>query len=212
MLTQKTVPKETNNNNNDTIPIGYSNIINTPEFKRYVKKTANASFIFSLILIPLPLIGFTAYSKITDKMEIQEAISIGSIVSAIFLIFAIYSFLKTKMAKPYEAIVENKMETQERYHKNSDVDNKHIMYYTKYTIIARTTDGQKKKIIETSKSPTIAWDYMQIGDKFQFHPNLGWPYELYDKNTVNYIPCSICRKKNKLSDTHCQKCNAPLLR
>ena len=213
MLIRRTKTENDNSQQqNTTIPIGYSKVINTPEFQKHIKKNANASFIFSLILIPLPLIGFTLYSKITDKMEFQESIKISLIISAVFLIFAIYSYLKTKMTKPYEAVVENKLETQEQYHKNSDVDDKHIMYYTKYTIVVRTTDGKKKKIIETSKSPTIAWDYMQIGDKFKFHPNLGWPYELYNKNTVNYIPCSICRKKNSLSDTHCQKCKAPLLR
>ena len=187
---------------------GYSDRVNDPEILKALKNNKKAAGIFALFIVPLPLIGFTVYSLVSDKMETKQGVLYGAIVSAVFLFFAVISAVKNKVSKPYEATVTDK-KTRERSDNNRDDDNN---YYTEYITYVRTTDGRKKKIVERDGGLLNAYNYLNVGDRFRYHPQFHFPYELYDKSNAPYIPCVVCGMKNPVASDRCCKCNLPLLK
>ena len=189
---------------------GYSDRVNDPQILAAVKKNQKTSLIFSFILVPLPLIGFLIYSAVNDKMEPQQGLIYGACVSAVFLIFALYGVIKARAKNSYEATVIDKKSHLAYRHNNSD--DTHRETVTEYVTTVRTTDGKKKKIVEQEGSQTWAWDYLQVGDRFKYHPQFNFPYELYDKSKAPYIACVSCGTKNPVEADACQKCGLPLLK
>ena len=115
------------------IPLpGYSDRVNDPEILAAVKKNRKAAGIFGLILVPIPLIGFVIYSLVTKKMETGKAALIGGIVSAVFLIFALVSLVKSRAKHTYDAVVTDK-KTRRVQRNNSSYNS----YYTKYITVAK---------------------------------------------------------------------------
>ena len=187
---------------------GFSNRVNHPEILAAVNKNRKTAGIFSFFLVPLPFIGFVAYSFFSDKMEIDQAVKYGGVLSVIFLIFTLYGFIKDRVKNSYEATVIDKKSRHVYRHKNSDNSG----YHTEYITVVRTTDGKKKKIIEREGSQIWAWDYLKVGDRFKYHPQFHFPYELYDKSKAPYIACISCMTKNPTEADRCQKCGLPLLK
>ena len=187
---------------------GFSDRVNDPEILAVVRKNRKSAGLFSLFLIPLPLIGFAAYSIFSGEMELSAALKYGGIVSAVFLVFALYGRIKERAKNAYEATVIDKKTRRAYRHKNADNDS----YYTEYITVVRTADGKNKKIVEREGSQIWAWDYLQIGDRFRYHPQFHFPYELYDKAKAPYLVCVSCVSKNPTDADRCQKCGLPLLK
>ena len=187
---------------------GFSDRVNHPEILAAVKKNRKVAGISSLFFVPLPLLGFVIYSIVSDKMETTDALKYGAVISVIFLLFALYGFVKERAKNTYEATVIDKKSRRNYRHNNSD-DNS---YYTEYITVVRTSDGKKKRIVEREGSRIVAWDYLQVGDRFKYHPQFHFPYELYDKSKAPYIACVSCGTKNPVEADRCQKCNLPLLK
>ena len=186
---------------------GFSDRVNDPEILAAVKKNKKAAKFASFILIPLPLIGFVVYSLVTEKMELKLALMGGGFVSFIFLICSLVSAVKSRTSKTYEAGV-----TDKKQHERSDNDNDNPDYYTEYITYAKTDDGKKKKIVETSRGIVAAYHYLPVGARFKYPPQFAFPYELYDKSQVPYIACAACGTHNSPTDDRCSKCNVPLLK
>lgn len=187
---------------------GFSGRVNDPQLLAAVKKNRRAAGIFSLFLIPLPFVGFVVYSMFSDKIEIDQAVKYGGVLSVILLIFTLYGFIKDRAKNAYEATVIDKKSHRAYRHKSSD-DNS---YYTEYITVVRTTSGKKKKIVEREGSQIWAWNYLNVGDRFKYHPQFHFPYELYDKSKAPYIACISCGAKNSVEEDCCQKCGLPLLK
>ncbi|MBR1393191.1 MAG: zinc-ribbon domain-containing protein [Ruminococcus sp.] len=191
------------------IPVpGYSDRVNHPEILAAVKRNRRAAKIFALFLVPLPFIGFVIYSAVSDKMETKDAMLYGGIVSGIFLLFALFSFIRERAANTYEAVVIDKKHDYVRHHSNDDSND----MQEEYTTIVRTTDGKKKKYLEHEGSRIIAYNYLNVGDRFKYHPQFAFPYELYDKSKAPYLCCVVCGRNNPVSLDRCQKCGKPLLK
>ncbi len=187
---------------------GYSDRVNHPEILAAIKKQRGAAVKFMFVLVPIPLIGFLLYSMITGEMEMGMALRGGGIVSLIFLAFALYSFIKSRPSQGYEGVVTKK---ETKLHKKSDKDGDYSYEYS-YIIHVKTTDGKKKKIVETDHGRVMAFTYLNEGDKFRYHPQFAWPYELYDKSRADGLYCVVCQKKNPVTADRCEKCHAPLLK
>ena len=187
---------------------GFSDRVNHPEILAAVKKNRKAASVFAFFLVPLPLIGFVVYSIVSEKMEIGQAAMMGGIVSAIFLAFALFSFIKERAKNTYEATVIDKKSGLTYRHKNTD-DQEMV---TEYVTVVRTSDGKKKRIVEQEGTQIWAWEYLQVGDRFKYHPQFHFPYELYDKSRAPYIACVSCGTKNSVEDDRCKKCGLPLLK
>ena len=187
---------------------GFSDRVNHPEILAAVKKNRKAARVFAFFLVPLPLIGFVVYSIVSEKMKIGQAAMIGGIISAVFLVFAFYSFIKERAKNTYEATVIDKKSGLTYRHKNTD-DPEMV---TEYVTVVRTSDGKKKRIVEQEGTQIRTWEYLQVGDRFKYHPQFHFPYELYDKSRAPYIACVSCGTKNPVEDDRCKKCGLPLLK
>lgn len=187
---------------------GFSDRVNDPEIMKAVKKNRKAAGVFALFLVPLPIVGFVIYALASKKMEISSALLYGGIVSGVFLLFALWSLLKSRTEKSYEAVVTDKR-TRSVY-KNGNSDARRAV--TEYTTVVRTTDGKKKKIVEHEGSLLYAFNYLEVGDRFRYHPQFNFPYEKYDKRTAAGIYCVSCGTNNPVEADRCSKCRLPLLK
>ena len=194
------------------IPVpGYSDRINDPEIVAAMKKNRRLGIIFGFIIIPLPLIGFIIYGQASGEMEMKQSLLYGGIVSGVFLLFALFSFIKERAKNSYDAVVLDKKSELTYRHKNTDHGNSKERYM-EYTTFIRRADGKKKKIVEHEGSQIWAYDYLNVGDQFRYHPELHFPYELYDKSKAKYIACVSCITKNPKEADRCKKCGLPLLK
>ena len=188
---------------------GFSDRVKHREVLAAVKKNRRAAGVFGFFLVPLPLAGFVIYSLVSDKMELKQALLIGGIVSAVFLLFAIIGAAKNRAANTYDATVIDKQSRLTYRHRNSSDSNEMI---TEYTTTVRTTAGKTKKIVEQEGSQIWAYNYLQVGDRFRYHPQFAFPYELYDKSKAPYLVCVSCGTHNPVEADRCRKCNVPLLK
>ena len=164
------------------------------------------SSIFLLILLPVPIIGAAIYALVTKEMEFGQALIYGAVISGIILVINLLSEMSHSAKHGYEAVVIDK-EVRDEYKSGSDEGRT-----TVYKTIVRTTDGRKKVIQETSNIPRSAYEYLCVGDRFRYHPQLAYPYEKYDKSKDGFIYCACCMAKNELSGDRCVKCGVPLLK
>ena len=197
----------------DGIPLpGFSDRVNHPEILAAVRKTRSTSKLWGFVIVPLPLAGFLLYALITEKMETSEALLYGGFVSLIFLIFTVYSFIQSRPEKSYEAVVTNKY-TKERVDKlRDDRGRRGSSFNYDYITVARTTDGKTKKIVESDHSRIWAYDHLKVGDRFRYHPQFVFPYELYDKTQADALYCPACGTKNPVTADRCKRCGVPLLK
>ncbi|MBP0970086.1 MAG: hypothetical protein J5744_08080 [Oscillospiraceae bacterium] len=191
---------------------GFSDRVNDPEILAAVRKTRGISKLSMLFIVPIPLIGFFLYASVTGKMEIAEATRTGGIVSLVFLAFAIYSLITSRAENSYEAVVTNRY-TRERADKSTDNrGNRERSLDYDYITVVQTTDGKTKKIVETDHGVIWAWDHLKVGDRFRYHPQFAFPYELYDKTKADALHCVGCGAKNPVTADRCKRCNLPLLK
>ncbi len=188
---------------------GFSDRVNHPEVLAAVKKNRGIAKIFAFILVPLPLVGVVIFALVTGKLEIGKAALYGGIISAVFLLFALISFFKERAANTYEAVVTDQR-TERTYRHNRSKDGRDMV--TQYTTVARTTDGKKKTIVEYDYGRIWAYRYLHVGDRFRYHPQFAYPYELYDKSHADGIYCVSCQTKNPVTADRCKKCGVPLLK
>lgn len=188
---------------------GFSDRVNHPEILAAVKKNRKAAGIFAFIIVPLPLLGFLIYSRFGEGMETKDALLYGGIVSVVFLLFALYSFFKERAKNTYDAVVIDKKSKLTYRHKNSE-ENREMV--TEYTTVVRKTNGKKKKIVEYDGTQVWAYDYLEVGEAFRYHPQFHFPYEKYDKSRAKFIACVSCPARNPVEADRCQKCGLPLLK
>ncbi|MCR4893009.1 MAG: hypothetical protein K5989_12615 [Lachnospiraceae bacterium] len=177
-----------------------------------MKKQRGAAAIFGAILIPIPIIGFVIYSLVSKDMEMKTALIIGGVVSLIFLIFTIFAFLRNTANNTYEAQVIKKEKRRRIERSSSNRDNRSRYEGYDYIIHVRTRDGKNKRIVETDHSRVMAFNYLNEGDQFRYHPQFAFPYELYDKSRADGIYCVGCQTKNSVLEDRCKKCGLPLLK
>lgn len=191
------------------VPVpGYSDRVNDPEIMKAVNKRRKLGIIFSCVLIPLPFAGFMIYCLASKQMDIGQAAMIGGIISGVFLLFALFSMIKSGLKKPYEGVVTDMKSHLSYKHRNQDDE----VCYTEYITYVQTTDGKKKKIKEREGAAVDAYYYLEIGDRFLYHPKFSFPYEVYDKSKKDHIYCVACRRKNNAQNDRCDKCHIPLLK
>lgn len=183
---------------------GFSTRIHDPELQAAVKKNRGLSRIFLLLFMPVPVIVAAIYALVTEEMEFGQAIASGAAVSAIILVINLFIGMSHSSKHAYEAVVIDKKYEYTTIDRNTKG---HV-----YKTIVRTTDGEKKVIQETSNIPRSAYEYLRVGDRFRYHPQLPYPYEKYDKSQDGFVYCACCTKKNGLHEDRCLKCGVPLLK
>ena len=189
---------------------GYSDRVNDPELLAALAKQRRAAK-RAASFVPIPLVAFAVYGMISDKMEFSKALLYGAIVSAIFLICSLLGKKQSSSKNAYEGIVVDKQSRIRRRSSGSSSDRRYETY-TELITLVRTSTGEQKKIVENDKGRTLAWDYLQVGERFRYHPEHSFPYELYDKSRAPFLYCVVCQKKNPVTEDRCKKCGVPLLK
>ena len=187
---------------------GFSDRVNHPEILAAVKKNRRAARLFLLILIPLPVLGFVIYAAVSEKLELGQAALYGGIVSGVIALFSLLGFVRERAKNSYDAVVLDKRSELVHRHKNSDDDSP----VTRYTTVVRTEAGKKKKLVEWEGSQLWAYSYLNVGDRFRYHPQFHFPYELWDKSKAPYIACVSCGAQNPVEADRCGRCRLPLLK
>ena len=198
-------PNFAQNNTSNYTP-GFSTRIHDPEIKAALSKNRRISSIFLFFLLPVPIIGACIYALVTKEMEIGQAIIGGAVISGIILLINLFTKMSHSAKNSYEAVVIDK-KCEYDCKSNDSTANEYV-----YKTIVRTTDGQKNVIKETSHMPISAYEYLCVGDRFRYHPQLAYPYEKYDKSKDGFVYCACCMAKNDLSGDRCVKCGVPLLK
>ena len=187
---------------------GWSDRVNSPELAAAVAKNRRAAFRWGVVLCIIALVAPTVVSKFApDAVKPEQAIPMGLVIAGAIIVFSVLNKIVRSFRKPYEAVVTDKIVEKNLSRNRDDTDNDRVYYIT----VVRTTDGRRKKIKETGMRPFV-WNYMSVGDRFRYHPQFDFPYELYDKPKAGNLRCVVCSKENPLEADRCSRCHAPLLK
>lgn len=189
---------------------GFSGRIDDPALNAILKKNRKGALIFAVILILLPLAVafFIGFSK-----DDFSSLPIGLAVSAVFLVFNLFSLARKKAQNQWDGVVIDK-QSRERLKRDPDDSDSGRKAYTEYTVTLRDDRGKKRKITEGTphNSAHPYFEYLSVGDRVRYHPQFGNFYEKFDKSHDTYLYCAICGKKNDIADAHCAFCDAPLVK
>ena len=189
---------------------GWSDRVNDPEILAGLEKNRKAAFWWTCIGIVLAFVIPAAVSIfVEDSIKMGDALKLGGLIAGIMLVCVVFNRLSKSMKNAYEGVVTDKREEVRRSGSRKDGDSS---YSTEYVTYVQTSDGRKKKIKETHTFAYSAWEYLKVGDRFKYHPQLDYPYELYDKSKAPHLFCPVCVKQNPVEADRCSRCNAPLLK
>ena len=189
---------------------GWSDRVNDPEILAGLEKNRKAAFRWTCIGIVLAFVIPAAVSIfVEDSIKMGDALKLGGLIAGIMLVCAVFNRLSKSMKNAYEGVVTDKREEVRRSGSRKDGDRS---YSTEYVTYVQTSDGRRKKIKETHTFAYSAWEYLKVGDRFKYHPQLDYPYELYDKSKAPHLFCPVCVKQNPVEADRCSRCNVPLLK
>lgn len=191
--------------------VGFSDKINDPKIIESMEKSKKAGRDCIYILIPLPLIIYLIVSFVSDEVELKDALIIGGAISVIFLLFNLFTSFLSNAKRSWDGVVVNKR-YRERTRRYKDGN---IEHYDEYEIIFRTDSGKKERCVERDhhgRCDVYYYDYLEIGDRVRYFPQLNFSYEKYDKSRDSEIPCMMCKEFNDIHNDICDKCGNPLFK
>jgi ribosomal protein L40E len=177
---------------------GWSDRVDNPEILAGVAKKRRAAQVRRAVLFVVALTLLPTVSHFTGDPPMREAVAVGCVFAGfVFLI----SWMSKHRGRSYEAVVTYKKET-------SNSSRSH-----EYETRIELSDGGRDTIRERGwYGGASAWSYLRVGDRFRYHPQFEFRYELYDKAKADHLFCAVCCTKNPVEADRCQKCHAPLLK
>ncbi len=151
-------------------------------------------------------------ARVFGWMEIGMAVRLGFLLAVALGACALFVKLHSSSLHPYEAVVIAKRQRKTMRMDIGDDGKRCPVEQIEYVTIVKTMAGVKKRIVETNESEPFAWEYLNVGDSFRFHPRFHFPYELFDKSSAPWIRCVDCLEKNPVAADRCRRCNLPLLK
>lgn len=186
---------------------GWSDRINDPEILAGIERNRKTALTWCCVAIIIALVApFAVSIFVENSLSQMDALKVGCAISGIIAVCSLFSRLSHSMRNAYEGEVTDKRE--ELHHRSSKDDS----YSIRYVTYVKRSDGGRTKIKDSSKGAASAWQYLKVGDRFKYHPQLGFPYELYDKSKAPHLFCPVCAKKNPVEADRCSRCRAPLLK
>lgn len=182
---------------------GFSNRVDTDEFRNAMGK-ANRTFIIVMIIVGVvlaPLVTFIAW--LISPQSAGLMIGACLIVEIIVIIVIVVQLLKRFKGKGWDGEVVEKEVRRER---NSGTNTSTKVYVLKCV----TDEGKKKTHKERGRHEL--YDYLKVGDRVRYHPQLTYPLEKYDKTQDAYLVCLFCSTKQNIENDYCGGCGKPLLK
>lgn len=186
--------------------IGYSLKIYDPAMVKYIKDTNRWSAIFSIILAVVVVTGFYIYGERSAEMENPEAIYIGLVIGAMFILIALYQIISRHKSTTWDGtVIDKKIKKQRKQVKGQD----YYTDYLEYRITIQADNGKNHPI--TAEDDDTLYNYYQVGNRVRHHKGLN-TYEKYDKSGDTFIFCNACASLNDINDDDCFRCKCPLLK
>ncbi|MGB9820536.1 MAG: hypothetical protein ACPLVG_04195 [Pseudothermotoga sp.] len=188
--------------------VGFSDKINDPGYEKYRKASKKWSYIFSLILATVAVIGFPIYGAVSGDISFPYSLYYGFGIGGMFVAIAALQDLKRRKDTTWEGkIIDKKIYKKTKLQR---VSNRNLgVNYTLYVLKIMREDG--KVYSQTYKDNPSIFDYYQIGDRVKHHKAFNI-YEKYDKSKDSQILCIACGTFNDIKENHCQRCRLPLLK
>lgn len=191
--------------------VGFSEYINNPEVVKEIDNRNKKGRGCIFIGIPLPFIIFMIASLASDEIQTMDALVFGGGISVLFLIFFIIGEVAGNKKSSWEGVVVDK----KRKNKSKRMKDGELRQYTEFVIIFRTDSGKKKLSVTSSYgNPEFRdyYDYLKVGDRVRYHPQLPFHYEKYDKSNDSEIPCMFCKTMNDIENDRCEACSSLLFK
>jgi hypothetical protein len=150
--------------------IGFSKRINDEAFKKYLKNTNRWSVIFSIILAVASAIGFFIYGETSAEMENPEALYIGLVIGAMFLLIAFFTIISRGKSRTWDGKIVNKKIEKKRRKKSTGDNDYYWENYLKYSVFIQGEDKKTREI--SAEDDDTVYNYYQIGDRVRHHKGL----------------------------------------
>ena len=188
--------------------VGYSTKINDPAFKKYIKDTKTWSLLFAVILSLIVTISFYIYGETSNEMENPEALFIGLIISAMFIVIALIQVISINKTKTFDGVVIDKKIEEHSRRRHTSNNDYYIEEYLDYYVLIKADNNT---ISLRAEDDDTVFNYFNIGDKVRHHGKLK-TYEKYDKSNDSIIFCNACSSLNDIEADYCFRCKCPLLK
>lgn len=189
--------------------IGYSERIDDPAFRKYIKNTNRWSSIIALVLAVLAIVGFYVYGETGSEIKNPLALFIGIVLACLFLIVGFVQFVRKARSKTWDGLVVDKTAKKKSRRRNTGDNDYYYEDYTEYVVVVQSKEGKKHKIV--AEDNTRYYNYFEIGDQVRHHAGLN-SYEKYDKSKDQDILCNACSEICSINDEVCPRCKCPLLK
>ncbi len=187
------------------IRVGYSNVINTPEFIKKHREYNLKILLMGLAFICSPSVFIFIYGKISGDITTNEAIKFGLIFSGLFALILSLFYLGRVLGKPWEGVIISKgVETRRRKRGKYSYED-----YEVYVITISTDSGDTKYIEERDHSGYY-YQHFNVQERIKYHPSIGY-YEKYDKTHEKVLLCPFCSNLVSIDKDKC-RCGAPLIK
>jgi len=186
--------------------IDFSERIHDPAFARYLKNSKRWSYIFSLILFAVAVIGFPIYGQKSGEIAMPQSLYYGIGIGGMFVVIAFFTNLSRSRDSTWDGVVvDKKVSKQVRRDEDSSFSTTTWIYETRVK-----RDSGKITKYRQQNNDTI-YNYFQIGDRVRHHKGFS-VYEKYDKSRDIHLFCIACAKKVEVSVDRCPRCKCPILK
>ena len=187
--------------------IGFSDKINDPFFRKYVKNVSSYRKMFAIGLSIILTLAFFLYGHFSDEMDNPQAVLIGLGIGVVYsLIASKLGTIKEVPSWQGEVVDKKKQRRRRRIKENNGY---RYQDYIEYTVKFAGPNGKEHEI--TTENNDLVYNYYNVGDVVKFHGLLK-TIEKYDKNHDKIIFCNACSDVNDISNDYCHRCKAPLLK
>lgn len=194
------------------IKAGFSDKINDPSFKKYLKNSNRWAGIFGVGLALIAVVGFTIAGQMgLDNLDNPQAFYQGLAVGGMFLLITFYTIISRKRSRTWDGTIVDKKVTKKRKKRNRGGDGDDYYYedYLEYKVVVKGDNGKSHDI--TAENDDTQYNYYQIGDRVRRHGGLNG-YEKYDKSKDEIVFCVACGTLNNIEEEVCFRCKCPLLK
>jgi len=173
---------------------GWSDAVNDYRFAGYQGNRRTYITIFTLLLV----IAIPTFLLLSGDLGLdKEGITVIAILSAMFLLIALYSIRNTrKKGLEWTGTVEDKRD----------------YYGSQSNVILVKLDNGKMVELPMADDP-VKYEYFKVGDRLKKHnrPNLR-TIEKFDKTRDEVLFCPSCAYMCDTRDDYCGSCGSPLLK
>ncbi|TFG83112.1 MAG: hypothetical protein E4G74_01700 [Erysipelotrichales bacterium] len=190
---------------------GFADLLEYPALTQYLKKSRKIGKFALWIMSLAPFIGFVSYSVLTGDMDIKEALWVGTIVSAIFMVFSISFAVKEKSRQGTWTGTIMDMKREKVVEKVTEFDETRWVKMEHYSMTIHRDDRSKPFLHKLGGNENV-FNYYKVGDKVR-HIAGAFHLEKYDKTGDGEIICVMCGGLYDIdTDNKCGFCRLPLLK